>query len=529
MRLPAVVLSTLALVALAGCGAQSRSSTSGSSRAAAEGGTVRVAIGQRAGNLDPHDYAGLFQVQDLLFEGLVRYDRGGEIAPSLAESWEISDDELTYTFKLRAGVRFTDGTPLDAAAVEWNFKRWAGKEDTEWLGLSRAYKAMRVVDPQTFELELSQPYPPALQELAYIRPVRMLSPKSVDSEGLYTKPVGTGAWVLESSDRNGAALVRNEDYWGTKPKPGRLELDVIPDAQTRLSALRAGDVDIIGGEFTAPLTPRNALALKGAGKVKLVDETGTGTLVLGFNEAKAPFDDQRLRAAVDKVIDREAIAKALYFGFGEPAGNLFPETVPLAGERQQIPAVDKAGAARLLDEAGWTPGDGGVRAKDGKPLKVTLLSSEDAIPGGRAMAEVIQSALKEIGIQVEVRLVDHATRHKEIAKRAYELAFYATYAAPYDPYGSFGAVFDSRTEIGVDGKIFMDAKALDPLIDEAFAATGDEREPAFERIYSFLRERSAFVPLVYTQRIWAHGERVTGMELPATEYELPLHTLSVTG
>ncbi|MDA0184645.1 ABC transporter substrate-binding protein [Solirubrobacter phytolaccae] len=521
-RLHAVLITAIAL-AFAGCGAQSSSSDAGSPRAAtaggAEGGTVRVAVGQRAGNLDPHDYAGLFQVQDLLFDGLVKYAKDGEIEPSLAESWEVSEDGKTYTFTLREGVTFTDGAPVDAAAVEWNFKRWAGKEDTSWLGLSRAFKAMKVVDPKTFVLELKQPYPPALQELAYIRPVRLLSPKSVDEEGLYTKPVGTGPWVLEKSDRNGASFTRNEHYWGTKPKPTRLELDVIPDAQTRLSALRAGDVDIIGGESTAPLTPRNALALKNAADVKLVTETGTGTLILGFNEAKAPFNDQRLRTAVNKVIDRKAIAKALYFGFGEPAGNLFPDSVPLAGARQEIPAVDKAAAAQLVKAAGYGPD---------KPLKVTLLSSEDAIPGGRAMAEVMQSALKEIGIQVEVRLVDHATRHKEIAKRQYDLAFYATYAAPYDPYGSFGAVFDSRTEIGVDGKIFMNAKELDPLIDTAFAATGDEREPAFEAIYTYLREQDAFVPLVYTSRIWAHGKNVQGLELPATEYELPLHTLSVT-
>jgi nickel transport system substrate-binding protein len=83
-------------------------------------------------------------------------------------------------------------------------------------------------------------------------------------------------------------------------------------------------------------------------------------------------------------------------------------------------------------------------------------------------------------------------------------------------------VFDSRTEIGVDGKIFMDAKHLDPLIDEAFAATGEAVEPAFERIYSWLREQDAFVPLVYTQRIWAHGEAVPELKLPATEYELPV-------
>jgi nickel transport system substrate-binding protein len=507
-RLHAVLILALALT---GCGAQAAADR-------ADDGTVRVAVAQRAGNLDPHDYAGQFYVQDLLFEGLVKYGRGGDIEPSLAESWKVSDDGKTYTFTLRDGVTFSDGEPFDAAAAEWNFRRWAGKEDTAWLGVSRVFKAMKVVDPKTFVFELSEPYPPTLQELGYVRPVRMLSPKSVDAEGLYTKPVGTGPWVLEASDRNGAALARNERYWGAKPKPARVELDVIPDAQTRLSALRAGDVDIIGGEFTAPLPPRSAIALAKAENVGLVTETGTGTLVLAFNEAKAPFDDKRLRAAVNKVIDRAAITKALSFGFGEPASNLFPESVPFSGTREEIPAVDKASAAQLVKAAGYGPD---------KPLKVTLLSSEDAIPGGRAMAEVIQSAVKEIGIEIQVRLVDHATRHKEIAKRAYDLAFYATYAAPYDPYGSFGAVFDSRTEIGVDGKIFMDAERLDPLIDEAFAAGGDEIEPAFQRIYDFLREEEAFVPLVYTQRIWAHTDRVQNLTLPATEYELPLHTLSV--
>src|SRR5690349_8681548 len=204
MRLHAVLIFAFAL-ALAGCGAQTSSSGSGSPRAASAGGdTIRVGVTVRAGNLDPHDYAGQFYVQDLLFEGLVKYERDGEIGPSLAESWEISEDGKTYTFTLRDGVRFSDGTPFDAAAVEWNFKRWAGKEDTEWLGVSRVFKAMKAEDPRTFVLKLSQPYPPALQELGYIRPVRMLSPKSVDAEGLYTKPVGTGPWVLDTSDRNGS-------------------------------------------------------------------------------------------------------------------------------------------------------------------------------------------------------------------------------------------------------------------------------------------------------------------------------------
>ena len=160
---------------------------------------MRVGVTVRAGNLDPHDYAGQFYVQDLLFEGLVKYERGGEIGPSLAESWEVSEDGKTYTFTLRQGVTFSDGTPLDAASVEWNFKRWAGKDDTEWLGVSRVFASVKVKDARTLVLKLKQPYPPALQELGYIRPVRMLSPKSVDAHGLYSTPVGTGPWVLRTS------------------------------------------------------------------------------------------------------------------------------------------------------------------------------------------------------------------------------------------------------------------------------------------------------------------------------------------
>ena len=171
----------------------------------------------RAGNLDPHDYAGQFYVQDLLFEGLVKYERGGEIGPSLAESWEVSEDGKTYTFTLRQGVTFSDGTPFDAAAVEWNFKRWAGKDDTEWLGLSRCLRfdegrgradvrarALPAVSACAAGARLHPPGPDAQPEVRR-------RPRPVLHAGRH-RSVGAGP-----SDRNGSSFNRNERYWGTKP------------------------------------------------------------------------------------------------------------------------------------------------------------------------------------------------------------------------------------------------------------------------------------------------------------------------
>ncbi|MGH8930253.1 MAG: ABC transporter substrate-binding protein, partial [Egibacteraceae bacterium] len=258
--------------------------TAGSAGAAGDDPvTLRAALSEAPGVLDPHTYTGTFMLLDMIYEPLVSYGEGGTLEPGLAESWEVSDDGLTVTFHLREGVTFHDGTPFDAEAAKWNLDRWVGGEDHTWFQTSQVISEVNVVDPATLELVLSEPFPPLLQELSMARPVRFLSPTSVGSDGAFAEPVGTGPWMLESSSETGAAVMPYDAYWGEQSSIERVEFRVIPDSQTRVSALRAGEVDLIGGQNMAPILPIEARDLESAEGVELLAGDPDDTVMLAFN------------------------------------------------------------------------------------------------------------------------------------------------------------------------------------------------------------------------------------------------------
>lgn len=243
-----------------------------------DGDTLRIAILKATGNLDPHIYRAIWGVQSVIYDPLVKYVEGGTIEPGLAESWTVSDDGKSYLFKLREGAVFHDGTPADASAIEWNFKRWIGMDDHSWLVTSANYDSMAVIDPLNFQLNLKKPIPQVLSELSLVRPVRFLSPASVDADGKYVNPVGTGPWKVVVSDETHTLVERNEQFWGEKPAFSKIDFLVIPDGNSRSAALRAGEIDIAGGDYVSPVTPEQALVLKTSG-VGVVTETGTNTFL----------------------------------------------------------------------------------------------------------------------------------------------------------------------------------------------------------------------------------------------------------
>lgn len=491
--------------------------------AADDSKTLRLPIAKAAGNLDPQRYVGIFAVQDMIFDPLVQYEPGGSIQPALAESWEVSPDDTVYTFKLRPNVTFTDGEAWNAEAAKWNLDRWLPKEDYRWLHLANNLDKIEVVDPMTIAIHLNKPTPTALIEFSYVRPVRFLSPKAVDAEGTYTSPVGTGPWKVEKDSPEGTDLVPNENYWGNKPTIEKVSLIVMPDARSRMSALRAGDIDAAGGAFIAPVSPQDATTLKGAG-IQVVTDLGTDTMILGFNPRIDKFKDVRVRQAFNLLIDREGIAAAILKGYATPTMNLYPEVIAYSGKRYEVPKRDVETAKRLLDEAGWVGEP--VRSKDGQQLTIDLVISEDAVPASRALGEVLQAAFSEAGIQVALRNVDHATRHGDIPEFKYDLSLFITNGAPYDPYNTIGLMILSTIEPGTDGKIYEDV-AVDPLIEKALGAPEPERAAAFQAVFDWLHDNWAIAPLYHHQRIWAHTDRVKAFKVPATEYEMPLKGLSL--
>ncbi len=485
--------------------------------------TLKLPLARASGNLDPQRYVGVFAVQDMIFDPLVDYTRGGKIEPALAESWTISDDARVFTFKLRPNVSFSDGEPWNADAMKWNLERWIPKADYNWLRISANFEKLEIIDPMTVAVHFKEPTPTGLVEFSYVRPVRFLSPKAVAADGSYKDPIGTGPWKVEKDTPEGTDLVPNEKYWGEKPQLDRLSLVVIPDARSRMSALRAGDIDAVGGKFIAAVSPQDATTLKSAG-MTIATDVGTDTMILGFNPRRPVFQDAKVREAISLLIDREAICKSLLKGFATPTVNFYPEVIAHSGKRYDVPKRDIEKAKKLLDEAGWT-GEG-VRSKDGQPLNLDLVISEDAIPGSRSLGEVLQSMLSEAGLGMTLRNVDHAARHGDIPQFKYDISLFVTNGAPYDPFNSLQQFFLTTLEPGTDGHLWED-KELDTLILAAVSVAEDQRAEAFQKVYDFLHDGTRLAPLYHETRIWAHGDRIKTFVIPPTEYEMPLPGLSL--
>nr|WP_306266279.1 ABC transporter substrate-binding protein [Pararhizobium sp. IMCC3301] len=484
---------------------------------------LKIAIAAETGDLDLLQNVSTLSAYTVVFDALIHYGQGGKLEPGLATAWQVAQDERSISFDLREGVKFSDGTPFDAAAAEWNLKRWMGVADFNWIGIADAYDSISIDAPNKITVHLKRPVPAGLLELTIVRPVRFLSPKAVNADGAQTAPIGTGPWIVESYDSSRTVLVRNENYWGDKPKFKKIELIVVPDELARANGLRSGDLDVIGGDWVATLSPRRARALESEG-IPVVAEPGTAVMHIGFSPVSPLVQDIAVRKAVFTGIDRAAIAKVLFEGFADPVADVFPSIIPLSGKRHEIPTRDVAAAKAALAEGGWSESDGGW-AKDGTDLSLDLLVSEESLPGSRRIAEMVQGMLGEIGIKVKVSSVDNATMHERRPAFQYDLAFFTTYGAPYDPHGSLGASFMTATDTGPDGKIYV-SDALDPIVAAGLDATGPEREAKIQAIYDWLWDNVAVCPLVVQQRIWAHSPRLKGFSLPATDYDLPFKGIS---
>lgn len=481
--------------------------------AASHGDTMRVGIAAETGNLDLLQNVSTLSSYSAVFDSLIQYGPGGALEPGLATAWTVAEDGLSISFDLREGVSFSDGTPFDATAAEWNLKRWMGVADFSWIGISDAYDAIVIDAPNKITVKLKRPVPAALLELTIVRPVRFLSPKAAEGQ-----PIGTGPWIVESYSSTETILVRNDAYWGEKPAFARLELKVVPDELARANALRAGELDVIGGDWVAPLSPRRAKALAGEG-MAIVAEPGTATTILGFSPKSPMMQDKAVRDAIFLGIDRAAVAAVLFEGYADATVDIFPTTVPTAGTRTPVPARDVAAAQAALTAGGWT-GDAAGWTKDGTPLEIAFLVSDEAFPGSRRIAEMIQGMLMEVGIKANIESVDTATMHSRRPAFDYDLTFFATYGAPYDPHGSLASSFVTATDTGPDGKIYVHPD-LDALVAMALETGGDAREGAMQAVYDWLRTNTAACPLVVVQRLWAVNPRVAGFSLPVSDYDLP--------
>lgn len=510
--LTALVLAACAPVAVA------PAETNASQPAAAQ--TLILASGRNLGPGNPHAYDSSMVLLDLVYEPLVRYAPDGSIVPALAESWDISEDGLTWTFNLRQGVTFHDGMPFDAAAAKWNLEQWVGNEAHNWLPTATRITGIETPDNATLILTLAQSYYPAMQDFTLIRPVRFLSPAAVDGEGAFAQPIGTGPWQVDSLSDEAATLTRYADYWGELPTIDQIDIEVVLDAQTRIAALLSGDVHAIGGEYLGSIPPESLAALEASDEVTVLSAASATSFYIAANHGKPLFDDLLVRQAVNQAIDRQGLVDAIFGGRAEVATGLLPSVIPYVTRTGLDTYIyDPENARALLAEAGWTPNADGVLEKDGQPLQLNLVVDQSRLPQTASMATAIQAQLKEVGIALELRLYDYSGWLDAFYAKDYDLIMRFSWGPPYDPHTLLAGAF--YTDESAESTISYASPDLDPLIDAVLAATDEsERQALYDQIWQHLDTQAAVIPLVYPERIYAVRNEVQGFRLGGTEYDL---------
>ncbi|MEL6800130.1 MAG: ABC transporter substrate-binding protein [Pseudomonadota bacterium] len=325
-----------------------------------------------------------------VFEGLTRYQADGSIAPALAESWEISDDGLEYTFTLRAGVTFHDGTAFTAEDVKFSLDRARAEDSTNaQKALFAGIAEVEVVDDTTVKVTLSAPNGAFLTNLAWGDAV-MVAPESVET--LATNPVGTGPFKFSEwvqGDR--VELVVNPDYWGEAPALTAATFKFISDPTAAFAAMMAGDIDAFPG-YPAPET---LAQFEADPRFKLLIGSTEGETILSTNNQSEALSDVRVRKALAHAINRQEIIDGAMFGYGTPIGTHFaphnPDYVDLTAQSAYDPELAKS----LLAEAGYG---------DGLTLTLKLPPPSYARRGG----EIIAAQLRQVGIETEISNLEWA-------------------------------------------------------------------------------------------------------------------------
>jgi peptide/nickel transport system substrate-binding protein len=323
---------------------------------------------------------------------LVRFDAKVKIHPDLATEWTQSKDGLTWTFKLRKGVKFHDGTPFNAEAVKYNFERFLGPEKPLKASLhTPIIKSVDVVDEFTIRFNLKTPFAFFLNNLAHSAS-GIVSPTAHKKWGkdLTLHPVGTGPFkFVEWVRGDHVTLVRNDDYYEGKPRLEKIVVKTVREDSARVLGLEAGDYDLI-----VRIPPEEVPRLMQEGKVRTYAEQSNRALRIGFNETKKPFNDVRVRQALNYAIDKESIVKNIYQGLAavipDVVGPLNIGYVPVKGY-----PYDPVKAKKLLAEAGHPNG-----------FKTTLWTPKGRYLKDFELVQAVQQQLQAIGVDAKLETIE---------------------------------------------------------------------------------------------------------------------------
>jgi peptide/nickel transport system substrate-binding protein len=381
-RTAVALLATAGLLAAAACSAGSSSSPT-----ASNGADQSLAIGLVAepASLDftTTDGAAIPQaLLDNVYEGLVKQDENGKIAPDLAKSWSVSPDRKTYTFTLVDNAKFTNGKPFTADDAVFSINQVKSKWTTSLKAAMDVVQEAKATSPAELKVTLSKPSNDWLFRMT-TRIGAMFSQTGVDK--LATDPVGTGPYKFGSWKRGDSiVLQRNDAYWGTKPFFNQVTLKYFKDPTALNNALLTGTINVIG----TVQAPESLSQFTSNSKYQVIEGTTNGEVVLSFNNSKPVFKDIRVRQAIRQAINHKALLDTCFAGRGKLIGSMVPPTDPWYEDLTDIAPYDPAKAKSLLQAAGAT----------GTTLRLRL----PTLPYATSCGQVVKSQLEQVGLKVQI-------------------------------------------------------------------------------------------------------------------------------
>lgn len=486
-----------------------------------KGGEMVYARGADSVGLDPINITDgeSIRVTHAIFETLFEYDNDLQLQPKLAESYETSEDGLTWTLALKQGVKFHDGTDFNADAVVFNFERWMDPDNEYHIGDFPYYpflyggfkgeeehkiESVVAVDEQTVEIKLKEKIAPFISYLA-IPMFGIASPAAIEqyNERFFENPVGTGPFKFDSWSRNDKIIVKaNENYYVEgQPMLDQIIFTVVPDNSTRLNVLLSGEADFIDG-----MNPEDAKTVEDDENLELVKRPSFNEGFMVMNTQKKPFDDIKVRQAMNMAIDKSSIVDGFYGGFGEVAKNPIPPSLWGYNDDIEDYAFDAEGAKKLLAEAGYP---------DGFETEIwTMNNPRPYLPQPMKTAEAIQADLEKIGVKATIVTYEWATYLEKTGNGEHPMALYGWTGVMADPDNFlYPNLSNTNMEPPANNIAFYDNNEFQQLIDDARTTFEEsERIELYKKAQEIFHADAPWVPLAHTTPPIGFADYIKGFE-----------------
>ena len=459
-------------------------------------------------------------ITDRLFEPLVNTDpTSGSIIGTLAEKWDVSSDGLSYTFHLRDGVKFHDGQPLTAEDAKFTLDVLkTDKVKTTRTSNVEKIKQTEAVDPKTLRVTLSESYCPFLNDLAAlgILPKHLLgNSANLNEDPFNLKPIGSGPFQFVEWVKDDHVTVKAfDDYWGGKPGIERFILKPLKDRAAQMAQLKTGEVDLAG------LDPSEIKEVEGVPSLQIYKYYALGLTYLAYNTRLPGLDEVPVRQALNHALDRKSLINDVLLGEARTMTSDIPQDswAYSAGIKDYDFNPDKARS--LLDGAGWTMGPGGVRVKNGQPLKFTMWTNSGA-KVREAVVTVAQQQFKEIGVDSEIQLQDFASMINRINKLEFDM-FVSGFVFGADP-DNYDLWHSSRKPDPATGKEGFNRSGfstpeLDKAIEAARTVPGCSqatRKDLYAQIQNMVAEGAGWNFLFQERTSVAANKKISGIN-PST-------------